>query len=93
MIPDIDRELLALDTRAWLDSKGLSTRDASSAFPGLNPAMISRACSCQILSAASHLTLCSAMGVDPAKYLRFTDRRQQNQAVTAFEKRETRATS
>lgn len=93
MIPDIDRDRLALETRAWLDRKGLSTRNASLEFPGLNPAMISRACSCQVLSAASHLALCAAMGVDPARYLRFTDRRQQNQTVTAFEKRETRVGS
>lgn len=90
MIPDIDRDRLAEDTRAWLARTGLSTRNASAEFPGLNPAMISRACSCQVLSAASHLALCGAMGVSPTEYLRFVDRHQQIQAVTPFEKRETR---
>lgn len=89
MIPDIDRDLLALDTRAWLAERGLSTRGASMTIPGLNPAMISRACNCQILSAASHLALCSAMGRKPERYLRFVDRSQRNQTVTAIAQRET----
>lgn len=89
MIPEIDRDRLAMDTRDWLKSTGLSTRNASSAHEGLNPAMISRACSCQVLSAASHLALCTAMGVDPSDYLVFHDRGQRNQAVTASAQRET----
>jgi hypothetical protein len=89
MIPDLDRERLAIETRAWLEEKRLSTRNASISFPGLNPAMISRACSCQILSAASHLALCAAMGVDPSRYLIFVDRNKQKQTVTEIGKRET----
>ena len=89
MIPEIDRDRLAMDTRAWLEASGLSTRNASMRHAGLNPAMISRACSCQVLSAASHLALCTAMGVDPSDYLVFHDRGQRNQAVTASAQRET----
>jgi len=90
MIPDIDRDRLAADTRAWLSDKGLSTRTASASFPGLNPAMVSRACNCQVLSAASLLTLCRAMRRNPMRYLVIGERGQPNQAVTAFGKREIR---
>lgn len=89
MRPDIDRDLLALDARDWLASLGLSTRNASVSFPGLNPAMISRATTCQVLSAASMLALCSAMGRDPARYLRFTSEPVRKQSVTANDFRET----
>lgn len=79
MIPEIDREKLADETRAWLKGNGLT---------GLNPAMISRAANCQVLSAASLLTLCKAMRRNPMRYLRQAGM-QKNQTVTAFEKRET----
>lgn len=89
MIPDIDRARLASDTRAWLAANNLSTRSAAAAFPGLNPAMVSRACTEQVLSAASLLTLCRAMCRDPMHYLVMVERGQRNQTVTAFGKRET----
>ncbi|MBP2560830.1 hypothetical protein J2857_003599 [Neorhizobium galegae] len=89
MIPDIDRARLSVDTLQWLKDNNLSTRSASASFPGLNPAMVSRACTEQVLSAASLLTLCRVMQRDPLRYLIFTERRKQNQAVTAIGKRET----
>jgi hypothetical protein len=88
MQPDIDRTRLADDTRRWLEDNRLSTRRAAEIYAGLNPAMISRACSENILSAASMLTLCAAMKRDPMRYLVFLDKRKQ--AVTASVPRETR---
>lgn len=88
MQPDIDRARLARDVRVWLFDNLLTTRSAPLAHPGLNPAMISRACSESVLSAASMLALCAAMKRDPTTYLIFLDKR--NQAVTANVHRETR---
>jgi len=87
MKPDIDRAKLATETRDWLARNRLTTRSASIAFPGVNPAMISRACNEQVLSAASLLTLCHAMHRNPMRYLLIQG--QQKQTVTAFGKRET----
>ncbi|HEX5935342.1 MAG TPA: hypothetical protein VFY63_14360 [Pseudorhizobium sp.] len=87
-MPDIDRDKLAADTACWLEANGYSTRSAAAAHPGLNPAMISRACTAQVLSAASLLALCRAMGAEPMGYLVLVDR-VRNQAVTAIGKRET----
>lgn len=95
MIADIDRARLADDVLSWLAAKNLSYRDAAGCFAGLNPAMINRAKTCQVLSAASLLALTRAMGVDPMGYLVLVDplqarlARQQNQAVTAIASRET----
>jgi len=86
--PDIDRALLAADVSAWMARNGLTTRSASAAFAGLNPAMVSRACTLQVLSAASLLTLCCAMQADPLRYL-VNVSHQKNQAVTAIGARET----
>ncbi|MBX5015930.1 hypothetical protein [Rhizobium lentis] len=88
MQPEIDRARLSRDVRQWLSDNRLTTRSAQQACPGLNPAMISRACSQSILSAASMLALCAAMKRDPTAYLIFVDKR--NQAVTANVHRETR---
>jgi hypothetical protein len=88
MQPEIDRARLARDVREWLSDNGLTTRSAQQACRGLNPAMISRACSQSVLSAASMLALCVAMKRDPTIYLVFFDKR--NQAVTANVHRETR---
>lgn len=90
--PDIDRTQLAADVTAWLRAHGLSTRSASSVFDGLNPAMLSRACTGKVLSAESLLALCMAMGGDPMRYLVMVPL-LKNQTVTAFEKRETREVS
>jgi hypothetical protein len=87
--PGIDRERLAEDVTAWLRGHGLSTRNASSTFRGLNPAMLSRACTGKILSAESLLALCAAMEVDAARYLVWVPL-LKNQTVTAIGKRETR---
>lgn len=86
--PDIDRALLAADVSAWMARNSLTTRSASAAFSGLNPAMVSRACTQQVLSAASLLTLCCAMRADPLRYL-VNVPRLQNQPVTAIGARET----
>ncbi|ARM12107.1 MULTISPECIES: hypothetical protein [Rhizobium] len=88
MQPEIDRARFARDVRKWLAENKLSTRDAQQAHPGLNPAMISRACREDVLSAASMLALCAAMKRDPTTYLTFLDKR--NQTVTANVSRETR---
>lgn len=88
MQPEIDRARFARDVRRWLAENKLSTRDAQAAHPGLNPAMISRACRQDVLSAASMLALCAAMKRDPIPYLIYVDKR--NQAVTASVHRETR---
>lgn len=88
MQPEIDRARFARDVRKWLFDNQLSTRVAQQAHPGLNPAMISRACRQDVLSAASMLALCAAMKRDPVAYLIYVDKR--NQAVTANVHRETR---
>lgn len=67
--PDIDRVLLAADVTAWLERIRMSTRNASSFFEGLNPAMLSRACTGKVLSAENLLALCQAMDSDPMRYL------------------------
>lgn len=87
--PDIDRALLAADVTAWLKARGLSTRNASAACEGLNPAMLSRACTGKVLSAESLLALCRAIDVNPMRYLVMAPL-LKNQTVTAIGKRETR---
>lgn len=87
--PEIDRSLLAADVTAWLVAHGLSTRNASLVFEGINPAMLSRACTGKVLSAESLLALCKAMGGNPMRYLVMVPL-LKNQTVTAFGKRETR---
>jgi hypothetical protein len=89
MIADIDRARFASDTLDWLERKKLSYRHASTRYPGLNPALLSRACNCKPLSAGNMLLVCKAMQKDPTLYLVLIDRRQQNQTVTAIGKRET----
>jgi hypothetical protein len=90
MQPDIDRGRLSADVRQWLADSKLTTRSASTRYPGLNPAMVSRACNMQVLSAASFLVVCQVMRKDPHIYLTFRDRLQRNQYVTAIVPRETR---
>ena len=87
--PDINRVLLAADVTAFLLERKLSTRNASAEFEGINPAMLSRACTGKILSAESLLALCSAMNLDPMRYLVMVPL-LKNQTVTAIGKRETR---
>ncbi len=87
--PGIDRALLAADVAAWLGRIKMSTRNASSFFEGLNPAMLSRACTGQVLSAESLLALCRAMDGDPMRYLVMVPL-LKNQTVTAIAQRETR---
>jgi hypothetical protein len=86
--PDIDREKLAAEVGQWLRRQKLTTRSAAAAFPGLNPAMISRASTGQVLSAASLLALCRAMKRRPGRYLVMVPL-VRNQHVTAIGKRET----
>ncbi len=93
MQPDIDRARLSRDVRQWLSEKGLTTRGAALIYPGLNPAMISRACSEQILSAASMILLCEVMKRTPFDYLLLLDGAKRNQTVTAIVPRETRGTA
>lgn len=93
MQPDIDRARLSRDVRKWLDEKNLTTRSAAGIYPGLNPAMISRACSEQILSAPSLLILCSVMQRNPFDYLVLLDSPKRKQTVTAFVPRETRGSA
>ena len=95
MIADIDRARLAGDVAAWLAAENLSYRQAARHFDGLNPAMINRALTGRVLSAASLLALCRAVGIDPRRYLVLVDplerhqQDQQNQAVTGIASRET----
>lgn len=89
MRPDIDRDKLAKRFGAWIEGQGLSYRQAASLHDGLNPAMINRARTGQVLSAASLLALCRAMGADPLEFLVFIDPAQSKQAVTAKVQRET----
>lgn len=91
MRPEIDRDKLARRFGAWIDEQGLSYRQAASHHEGLNPAMINRARTGQVLSAASLLALCRAMGADPLEFLVFVDQAKQKQTVTAIGKRETEA--
>jgi hypothetical protein len=90
MRPEIDRARLSSDTRQWLQDNRLSTRSAAAIYIGLNPAMVSRACSETVLSAASLLTLCAAMRRDPMDYLAMRNSPSKIQAVTANASRETR---
>ncbi|QXZ79640.1 hypothetical protein [Rhizobium sp. L51/94] len=89
MAPDFDRAGFSHDVRQWLDRQRLSYRAAVAAHPSLNPAMLSRACHQKVLSVASVLMLARVIGLDPMAYL--VDGGQQNQAVTASDKRETLA--
>jgi len=91
MRPDIDRDRLADRFDAWLKTKGLSYRQAASEHEGLNPAMINRARTGQVLSAPSLLALCLAMGANPFEFLVFVDQAKQKQTVTEIGKRETEA--
>ena len=90
MRPEIDRARLSRDVRKWLADSGLTTRSAAAHFPGLNAAMISRACGERVLSAPSLLVVCSVMRRDPRDYLVLHDSAQRNQTVTAMVPRETR---
>ncbi len=91
MRPDIDRDALAARFDAWLKARGLSYRQAAAAHDGLNPAMINRVRTGQVLSAASLLALCRAMGADPLEFLILVDPALKKQAVTAKVQRETEA--
>lgn len=87
MFADINRDLLSSDTRQWLADNGLSTRRAAEIYEGINPAIISRACSRTPLSPGNLLALCACMKRDPMRYLIFVSKR--NQTVTAMVPRET----
>lgn len=91
MRPDIDRDRLAQRFDGWLRGQGLSYRQVAAAHEGLNPAMINRVRTGQVLSAASLLALCRAMGADPLDFLILVDPAQRKQAVTAKVQRETEA--
>lgn len=90
MQPEIDRARLSRDVRQWLADNKLTTRTASASYPGLNPAMLSRACGERILSAPSLLVVCMVMRKDPRDYLVLHDTPKRNQTVTAMVPRETR---
>jgi len=66
---DIDRASFGLVVNEWLRKQGLSYRSASSEWPELNPAMLSRAVNGDVLSAANMLLICDLMGVDPFLFL------------------------
>lgn len=87
MKPQVDRALLAGHVRQWLSENGKSYRIAAGEFPILNPAMLSRACSEQVLSVESFLALCCVIGLQPMDYLRGNG--EAKQSVTAMGKRET----
>lgn len=91
MRPEIDRDRLARSLGTWIERHGYSYRQAASQHEGLNPAMINRARTGQVLSAASLLALCRAMGANPLEFLIFIDQTKQKQVVTAIGKRETEA--
>lgn len=62
---DIDRSGFAADVAAVLKARGWSYGAACAACPGLDKAMLSRAVNGAVLSAANHLALCAALGLDP----------------------------
>lgn len=88
---DIDRQRLSADVTAFLDARGYSYRDAVFVWPALNPAMLSRAASGQVLSAGNLLALCQAFGLDPFVYVTTGQKAAPNPAVTAIDTRETLA--
>lgn len=66
---EIDRETFAAAVTDALAARGLSYREAVIAFPALNVAMLSRASSCQVLSAGNMLAVCRAFDLDPFDFL------------------------
>ncbi|EKF17084.1 hypothetical protein [Nitratireductor pacificus] len=66
---EIDRDAFACAVQAALGRRGLSYRAAVAAWPMLNIPMLSRACSCQIVSAANMLAVCKALELDPFAFL------------------------
>lgn len=80
----IDNSLAAL---GWSYSVAVQNK------PDLNKAMLSRAIHGQALSVTNFLILCRAFRLDPRLFLDFAppQKAQQKQAVTAKDKRETRA--
>lgn len=92
---EIDRAAFGHAVLDMLDQHGLSYRDAVARWPHLNTAMLSRACSGQVISAANMLAVCKALGLDPMAFLiegkrpRRTMKSIVKQAVTAAASRET----
>lgn len=68
-LAEIDRLRLAADVIAALDQHGLSYSAAIERHPDLDRSMLSRACNAKPLSAANHLLVCWAFGLDPFAYL------------------------
>lgn len=91
---EIDRDAFAAAVHEALGSRGLSYRAAVAEWPQLNIAMLSRACSCQTISAANMLAVCKALRLDPFEFLLEGKRRRTTvktilqQAVTASVSRE-----
>lgn len=86
---EIDRDRLAADVSAALKRRGYSYREAVFVWPELNVAMLSRACTGQVLSAGNLLALCRALDLDPFAYLA-ARKAVLNPTVTAIGSRETR---
>jgi hypothetical protein len=84
---EIDRALFAVDVRHALEKRDLSYRHAVLAWPVLNVAMLSRACSEQVLSAGNFLALCQVFELDPFRYLAVPEIKR-NQTVSAIVSRE-----
>lgn len=80
----VDNALAAL---GWSYAVAVANR------PDLNKAMLSRAIHGQALSVTNFLILCRAFRLDPRLFLDFPARQktEHKQAVTASDKRETRA--
>lgn len=73
---EIDRIKFAYAVTQALDAAGLSYNAAVEKFDGLDKAMLSRACHGKPLSAANHLLLCRALGLDPYAFLVAAPRRR-----------------
>ncbi|WP_099866050.1 hypothetical protein [Pararhizobium haloflavum] len=87
---EIDRHRLARDVAEFLKLRGYSYREACFVWPALNVAMLSRACSGQVLSAGNLLALCRAFALNPFDYLA-AEKAPSNPAVTEIGSRETRS--
>ncbi|MGL4490537.1 MAG: hypothetical protein ACRCU5_13955 [Rhizobiaceae bacterium] len=87
LVPEFHRELFAVAIRIKLESKGMAYGDAVRAHPYLKKAMLSRACTQQILSVPSFLALCLAFDLEPETYLKIAVK--ENQSVTAIDTRGT----
>lgn len=86
MRPYFNRDGFADAVTDWLAREGLSYRDACARHDRLNPAMLSRAIRCHVLSIESLLAICAVSGINPMRFIEFSERKQ---TVTEIDKRET----